>query len=82
MPVYAVQVRTFELVPTDRFVWVDAPDELASFLGAGKAASAILPAHQMRQVMGATEMVPGTHPPSYVDVTVDRFGDEYEVEIL
>lgn len=82
MPVYAVQVRTYELVPTDRFVWVDAPDELASFLGAGKAASAIMPAHQLRKVMGATEMVPGTHLPSYIDVTVDRFGDEYEVEIL
>ena len=80
MSTYAVHVRTFDLVPRDNVVWVDAPDELAAFLGARKyEASASHPA--LTQVLEATYMGENT-PPNLIDVVVDVNGEEVEIEVL
>lgn len=83
MSTFAVQVRTFKLVPEDKFVWVDAPDEIAALLGGAEAARRQDPAthHLLRQVLGATPMGDNT-PANLVEVVVDYDGDTVEVELL
>lgn len=81
--VYAVQVRTFELVPRDEFVYIDAPDELAARMAAAKATPSLYPeSHLLMRLVGDIVAMGVAVAPNLIQVVVDRNGDEIEVEVL
>lgn len=78
-----MQVRTFELVPKDQFVLIDAPDEFAARMAASKASPVLFPkSHQLLRIVGEIVPMGNVCKPGAVQLVVDKNGDEINVEVL
>lgn len=81
---YGVHRRTFELIPRDDFLIVDAPDELAARLGADRTMVVKDPGtHNLLRIIGdIISLDPAEIPLNKVDCVVDRNGEEVSIEVL
>lgn len=81
---FGVHRRTFELIPRDDFLIVDAPDELAARLGADRTMVVKDPGtHNLLRIIGhIVSLDPADIPLNKVDCVVDRNGEEVEIEVL
>ena len=81
MPNFAVQVVDYVLVPKVRFVYFDAPDELAAKMGAMRMSPNADPVRAL-SIVGDVVKLGDECRPDQIDAVVDRNGDDILLEVI
>lgn len=81
VPNFAVQVVDYVLVPKVRFIYFDAPDELAAKMGAMKMCPNADPVRAL-SIVGDVVPLGDDCRADQIDACVDRNGDDLVLEVI